>query len=100
VIEHEREAYIIHNEKRESDKNKELSEDERDKLVDKLKDDQADKDEEAPLLSEADIKLLEADPNEAPKSDPQLQTALLLVRVKLAAGMPWPREFVAAARAE
>jgi carboxyl-terminal processing protease len=100
VVEHEREAYIIHNEKRESGSNKELSADERAKIVEELKGEPDDKEAEPPLLSESDIKQLESDPNEAPKADPQLQTALLLVRVKLAAGMPWPREFVAAARAE
>ena len=77
-----------------------MSEEERTKRVDAVKSGDENKDDETPLLSDAEIKELEKDPHEAPKSDPQLETALLLVRVKLAACMPWPREFVAAARAE
>jgi carboxyl-terminal processing protease len=99
VVERERAAYIIHNEKQD-DANRVLSEEERTKRVDAVKSGDENKDDEPPLLSDAEIKELEKDPHEAPKSDPQLETALLLVRVKLAAGMPWPREFVAAARAE
>ncbi len=99
VIERERAAYIIHNEKQD-DANRVLSEEERAQRVESLKSGDEDKEDEPPLLSDVEIKGLEADPHAAPKSDPQLETALLLVRVKLAAGMPWPREFVAAARAE
>ncbi|MBP7744671.1 MAG: S41 family peptidase [Phycisphaerae bacterium] len=97
VIERERETYIIHNEQS-SGENKALSEDERARVLDALKADEKSQNEDPPLLSEDDIKQLEADPNEAPKVDPQLETALLLVRVKLAANLPWPREFVAAAK--
>ena len=96
VLEHERESSVIHNEAPDSANNA-LSDEERAKNLEAVKSSMADKDDEPPLLSEADIKLLEADPNPAPSADPQLETALLLVRVKLAAGMPWPREFVAAA---
>lgn len=97
VIEREREANIIHNE--DTDRTvKPLSEEEREKLLAALRaDDEADEDG-PPLLSEADIELLDSDPCEAPNTDPQLETALLLIRVKLAANVPWPLELVAAQR--
>ena len=95
VIERERETYVIHNEARESE-NKVLSEEERAKNLDALKTEDTPKDEAPPPLSDADIKLLESDPNPAPNADPQLETALLLVRVKLAADVPWPPELVSA----
>ena len=97
VIERERETYIIHNENRDSG-NKVLSEEEREKLLASLKGDSEDKDDEPPLLTDADIKLLDSDPYPAPKSDPQLDTALLMIRVKLAANVPWPRELASAER--
>jgi carboxyl-terminal processing protease len=92
VIERENERYIIHNE---SD-GPTLSDAEREKLLAEFKDDGADDDDEPPLLSEADIELLESDPYEAPESDPQLETALLLLRVKLAANVPWPQDLAVA----
>jgi len=95
VLERERDSYIIHNENK-NGRNKALSDEEREKFLEASKADDDDEDDEPPLLSDDDIKLLEADPNEAPKRDPQLETALLLVRVKLAAGVPWPRELAAA----
>lgn len=49
-----------------------------------------DEDGDEPLLTEEDIKLLRADPYEAPDTDAQLEAALLQMRVKLAADMPWP----------
>ncbi len=52
--------------------------------------------DEPPLLNEEDIERLEADPNDAPDFDPQLETALLLIRVKLASGVPWPAELASA----
>ena len=62
------------------------------KTLAELKEDEPeeDPDAEAPLLTEADIKLLDSDPYEAPNSDPQLETALLLIRTKLAGKLPWP----------
>jgi carboxyl-terminal processing protease len=48
--------------------------------------------EEGELLSEEDWALLRADPIPAPDADPQLETALLQLRVKLLANLPWPRE--------
>lgn len=66
-------------------------------MLDALKADEKSQNEDPPLLSEDDIKQLEADPNELPKVDPQLETASSS-GVKLAANLPWPREFVAAAK--
>ncbi len=95
VIEHERESYVIHNEHAEKEDTS-LSKEEQARELEALKADGSDKDDEPPLLSDADLKALEADPYEAPKTDPQLETALLLIRVKLAADMPWPQELAAA----
>lgn len=95
VLEHERDTYIIHNE---DASQRELTAEEREKLAASLKADETDEDDGPPFLSENDLKLLEADPNEAPETDPQLETALLLIRVKLAADVPWPRELAAAAK--
>ncbi len=92
VIEHERESYVIHNEK---GGNKELSAEEREKILNELKADPKE-DEDAPQLSPENIKKLEADPYEAPKVDPQLETALLMLRVKLVANLPWPSGLAAA----
>ncbi|GAG13056.1 unnamed protein product, partial [marine sediment metagenome] len=90
VIEREREANIIHNEDADAAAEP-LSEEDREKLLAALKVDD-EEDEDGPLLlSEADIELLESDPCEAPDTDPQLETALLLIRVKLAADVPWPQ---------
>ncbi len=97
VIERERESYVIHNEGSDGD-NKPLTDEERERLLKDLKSDEKDADEDEPLLSEADIKALEADPYEAPKVDPQLESALLMLRVKLAANLPWPKEFASAQR--
>jgi carboxyl-terminal processing protease len=94
VIEHERESYVIHNESTENEDNA-LSKEEQAKALEALKADGDDKDEEPPLLSEADFKRLEADPCAAPKTDPQLENALLLIRVKLAADLPWPQQLAA-----
>ncbi|TWT40881.1 putative CtpA-like serine protease [Phycisphaerae bacterium RAS1] len=65
-----------------------------------LKDDgkEKDKDDDEPLLSEADLKLLESDPFKAPDADPQLETALLQMRVKLTANLPWPARKLAAVK--
>lgn len=55
-----------------------------------------DEDEETPLLTEADIELLNSDPHEATDNDPQLEMALLQLRVKLAGNLPWPTRIAAA----
>ena len=68
VVERERAAYIIHNEKQD-DANRVLSEEERTKRVDAVKSGDENKDDEPPLLSDAEIKELEKDPHEAPKRD-------------------------------
>ena len=95
VLERERESYIIHNESPDA-ANKALTTEERDKLLQALKSEDKSNADDPPLLSDEDIKALEADPNEAPNTDPQLETALLLIRVKLAADVPWPRELASA----
>jgi len=95
VIERERESYVIHNEK---SSNKELSAEEREKILNELKADPKE-DEDAPQFTPESIKKLEADPFEAPKTDPQLDTALLMLRVKLAANLPWPSGLAAANKA-
>ena len=93
VLEHERAAYIIHNE---DDSKNELSEEERIKRLRALKadDDQNadDEDDTPPLLSDDDIALLRSDKLEAPDTDPQLETALLQLRIKLLANVPWPMQ--------
>jgi carboxyl-terminal processing protease len=96
VIERERENYVIHNE---SDENKPLSDEEREKLLAQLADEDQDPDEEM-FLTKDEYELLDSDPYEAPSVDAQLQTALLMIRVKLAANMPWPRELVTAHKAQ
>lgn len=95
VIERERETYVIHNEEPEPE-NGVLSAEEQAQHLEALKSADAEADEEPPVLSESDFKRLESDPYQAPKTDPQLEGALLLLRVKLAAGLPWPRELAAA----
>lgn len=51
------------------------------------------------LLSDEDIALLNSDPYKAPDADPQIETALLHLRVKLAANLPWPQPLAARATA-
>ncbi len=95
VIERERETFIIHNEP-EQGENRPLPESEQTKTLESPKTEENGSDQEPPLLSQEDLKALESDPSEAPKTDPQLETALLLIRIKLAADLPWPRKFAAA----
>lgn len=89
VLEKERDAFIIHN----GEEAEETGDEEaiREEDLAALKADEEDG-EEDDLLSEEDIKLLRSDPHDAPDVDPQLQTALLHLRVKLAANVPWPRQ--------
>lgn len=72
------------------------------KALDALKDDKFGKDEDgeddgedALLLTADEITLLQSDPYKAPDVDPQLETALLQLRIKLAGNLPWPRAVTA-----
>ncbi len=91
ILKRQREAAIIHNEKTSG---KMVDTDERKKQLDALKEDTRDEDA-SPLLTEDDLKALRADPFEAPDFDPQLETALLQLRVKLDGNLPWPRQIAA-----
>ena len=91
VLKRESESSIIHNENaRES----EMGEGDREKELEALKAEEEDEDD-PPLLTDEQIKALEDDPVEVLDSDPQLETALLLLRVKLAGNLPWPRDIAA-----
>lgn len=59
--------------------------------LDELKDDGEVETDEEMLLTREDIELLQSDPHKAPDVDPQLETALLQLRVKLAGNLQWPR---------
>lgn len=85
VLEGQNKAFIIHNEGEVKVDEEAGGED-----LAALKDDEEDDDSAEDLLSDEDIKLLRSDPYEAPEVDPQLETALLHLRVKLAANVPWP----------
>ena len=89
VLERQSEAFIIHNGDDE-EVDDETDAEKREAELAALRADE--EDDEDNLLSEDDIKLLRADPTEAPDVDPQLETALLQLRVKLAANVPWPRQ--------
>ena len=89
VLERQSDAFIIHNENGKGTA-EDADAEQRDAELAKLKVD--DEDDQDNLLSEDDIQLLRADPTEAPDVDPQLETALLQLRVKLAANIPWPRQ--------
>jgi carboxyl-terminal processing protease len=88
VLERQRSAFIIHNE---DEPQETVDEGAREAELSALKADEEEDDEGKELLSEEDIKLLRSDPYEAPDVDPQLETALLHLRVKLAANVPWPQ---------
>jgi len=92
VLEHQAKTFVIHNEQEQEDKSADQAKRAAD--LEALKSDEQE-DAEQPLLSEEDIQLLRSDPFEAPDVDPQLETALLHLRVKLAANMPWPRRELA-----
>jgi carboxyl-terminal processing protease len=89
VLEQQRNTFIIHNE---AEPEEAADEEMREQELAKLKADEEEESEREELLSEEDIELLRSDPLEAPEVDPQLQTALLHLRVKLAANLPWPRQ--------
>jgi carboxyl-terminal processing protease len=96
IIEAERKVYIIHNGDKEGDESMDKV-DEGTVASLKIAEDPEDGDasDDPPLLSEEDIAALEADPYEARDVDPQLETALLLLRTKLAGKLPWPRQLAA-----
>ncbi|MBK9121223.1 MAG: S41 family peptidase [Phycisphaerales bacterium] len=94
VLERERLAFIIHNEA-DLGKGERLSSEERAALLTSEKDSE-EQAADRPFLTEDDLKLLEADPFEAPDVDPQLEEALLLIRVKLAGDLPWPQQLASA----
>lgn len=94
VLERELDAFVIHNETKPA---KKLDDEAIQKKLAELKaevDDSAD-DSEGTLLSEEDIALIQSDPYEAADVDPQLEKALLHMRIKLAANLPWPTQIAA-----
>ena len=90
VIEQQRKSYIIQNGKPAPESAKVDDAKRAEELAALKAENEPDEDED--LLSDNDIELLRADPYEAPEVDPQLQTALLHLRVKLAANVPWPQQ--------
>lgn len=96
----QREAYIIHNESQNGEE--QIDADrlaaEKESLRQEKPADEQDEEglEDDDLLSEDDLKLLRSDPYEAPDIDAQLETALLQLRVKMAANLPWPRQLARA----
>ena len=99
VFDKSRSTEIIQNKREDDDAAKAMDDEARQAANAALKDDgedeDADDDAEAPLLSEEDVTALNADPYDAPDVDPQLQTALLLLRTKLASNLDWPRRLAA-----
>ena len=90
VLDRQRRAFIIHNG---DEPEEEVDQETREQELAALKaEEEGPEDAEDDLLSDEDIELLRSDPFEAPDADPQLQTALLHLRVKLAANVPWPRQ--------
>jgi carboxyl-terminal processing protease len=98
VFERERESYIITNENGAKKPTLKLDEEARQRQLEALKAKKAsdDPDAEEPLLTDEDVAALTKDPYEAPDVDPQLEDALLLLRAKLAANMPWPARSITA----
>ena len=99
VFERSRTSEIIQNKGEEDEGEKpEIDEEVRKEQLAALKNDTSDEDDddaEPPLLSKDDVAALNADPYDAPKVDPQLQTALLVLRAKLASNLDWPRRLAA-----
>jgi len=90
ILDRQRQAFIIHNG---DEPEEEVDQEAREQELAALKaEEEEPEDAEDDLLSDEDIELLRSDPFEAPDADPQLQTALLHLRVKLAANVPWPRQ--------
>lgn len=92
MLERRNERNIIHNEGDQQPTEK-LDKETLEKRLAALKEDEdEDEDEDdKPLLTAADITLLSSDPHEASDVDPQLETALLLLRAKLASELDWPQ---------
>jgi C-terminal peptidase prc len=89
VLERERAAFVIHNETKPPTSAVAKKEVDEDVGEDALEEARA-KPNDKPLLTREDIKLLRSDPHKAADADPQLDTALLHLRVKLAGDVPWP----------
>jgi carboxyl-terminal processing protease len=94
ILERQRSAFII---KTAADDQaaEQADEQARQQELETLKDDEEEDEDDFHLLSDEDVKLLQADPYEAPDVDPQLETALLYLRVKLAGNLPWPPRLAA-----
>ncbi|MCA9242875.1 MAG: S41 family peptidase [Phycisphaerales bacterium] len=90
VIERQNQAYVIQNGTDEAEAKPEGEAVAAD--ISSLRDDTPDDSDEEELMSESDLQWLRSDPYEAPDVDPQLETALLQMRVKLAGNLPWPRQ--------
>jgi carboxyl-terminal processing protease len=97
-IEHDRAAAIISKKAKDKDVAGGGAEQQKSALDD-VKADANEKDSE-PLLSVDEIKLLDSDVLKAPDADPLIETALLNMRVKLAGGLPWPRQVAANTKAD
>lgn len=95
VIERARASEIISNGATEQTSSEVVDEETRAQRLSELteEEDEAGKDgkREKPLLSAEDFKLLDSDPVKAPDADPQLETALLMLRAKIASKMSWPQ---------
>jgi carboxyl-terminal processing protease len=101
IVERENRAFVIHSESSGTSQPSSRPDDQPDapteetergaKGLDGEAEDDARVAEGEDLLTDDDYKLLGSDPYKAPDADPQLETALLHLRVKLAANIPWPR---------
>jgi hypothetical protein len=93
-LERERESNVIHNERK--DEGVPVDESAVKEQLESLKvSSTADSDEEKEdemLLTEQQIKDLDACPFDMPNRDAQLETAVLQLRLKLAGDLPWPRQ--------
>jgi carboxyl-terminal processing protease len=98
IIQRQNRALIIRNGRNDPDKKPTLSESQLKDLRDEGKKSTDDEDADSPLLTETDLELLSSDPVKAPDVDPQVELALLQLRVKLAAGIPWPAKVAVAGR--
>lgn len=94
ILERERSAFIIKT-AADDQATEQADEQTRQQELETLKDDEEEDEDDFHLLTDEDVKLLQSDPYEAPDVDPQLETALLHLRVKLAGDLPWPRQLAA-----
>ncbi len=92
VLEHGQKAFVIHNEDKSASH---LDEETIQKRLAELKAEvlaeESDEDEDERLLTDDDLTALQGDPHEAADFDPQLERALLHLRIKLQGGIPWPQ---------